>query len=54
MGIIGIAAAFKQLLEMGWVTGKLPRLVAVQPSGCAPIVKVCLYVLKRAYDSVGR
>ena len=31
--------AFNELKEMGWLTGKLPRMVAVQASGCAPMVK---------------
>jgi threonine synthase len=39
VGIIGIYKALTELKEMGWVEGKLPRLVAVQATGCAPIVK---------------
>ena len=39
VGLIGIYRALRELLELGWVTGDLPRLVAVQPAGCAPIVK---------------
>jgi threonine synthase len=39
VGIIGIYKALRELLELGWVTGDLPRLVAVQAAGCAPIVK---------------
>ena len=31
--------AFNELREIGWLTGKLPKMVAVQASGCAPIVK---------------
>jgi threonine synthase len=42
VGIIGIYKALRELLELGWVTGDLPRLVAVQPDGCAPIVKAFL------------
>jgi threonine synthase len=38
VGIIGIHKALRELLELGWVAGDLPRLVAVQPEGCAPIV----------------
>jgi threonine synthase len=38
VGIIGIHKALRELLELGWVTGDLPRLVAVQSEGCAPIV----------------
>ncbi|MDG4658451.1 threonine synthase [Ectobacillus antri] len=39
VGLIGIYKALRELQELGWVTGKLPRLVAVQAEGCAPIVK---------------
>jgi threonine synthase len=39
VGIIGIHKALRELLELGWVPGDLPRLVAVQADGCAPIVK---------------
>ncbi len=39
VGIIGIYKALNELKELGWVEGKLPRLVAVQAEGCAPIVK---------------
>ena len=38
VGIIGIYKALRELRDLGWVDGKLPRLVAVQASGCAPIV----------------
>lgn len=39
VGLIGIHKALLELKELGWVSGKLPRLVAVQAEGCAPIVK---------------
>ncbi len=38
VGIIGIYKALKELQEMGWIGPRLPRLVSVQASGCAPIV----------------
>lgn len=38
-GLIGMWKAFNELTQMGWLTGKLPRMVAVQATGCAPIVK---------------
>lgn len=38
-GLIGMWKAFRELQEMGWISGKLPRMVAVQAEGCAPIVK---------------
>ncbi|MUG27443.1 threonine synthase [Aeromonas salmonicida] len=39
VGLIGIYKALRELQELGWVKGDLPRLVAVQASGCAPIVQ---------------
>lgn len=39
VGLIGIHKALKELQELGWISGELPRLVAVQASGCAPIVR---------------
>ena len=38
-GIVGMWKGFYELLEMGWVEGKLPKLIAVQPEGCHPIVR---------------
>jgi len=38
-GLIGMWKAFGELAEMGWIEGKLPRMVAVQATGCAPIVR---------------
>ncbi len=39
VGIIGIYKALRELQQMGWIDDKMPRLVAVQSTGCAPIVK---------------
>ena len=39
VGIIGIYKALKELQQMGWIGEKMPRLVAVQSTGCAPIIK---------------
>ena len=38
-GLIGMWLAFRQLLDAGWVTGRPPRLFAVQSAGCAPVVR---------------
>ena len=37
-GLIGMWKAFSELQKLGWVGKKLPRMVAVQADGCAPIV----------------
>ena len=39
VGIIGIYKALSELSELGFIEGRLPRLVAVQAEGCAPIVQ---------------
>jgi threonine synthase len=38
-GLIGMWKAFNELKQIGWLTGTLPRMIAVQASGCAPIVR---------------
>jgi threonine synthase len=38
-GLIGMWKAFSEMEEMGWIGSKRPRMVSVQASGCAPIVK---------------
>ena len=38
-GLIGMWKAFNELIAAGWVQGPLPRLFAVQSTGCAPVVK---------------
>lgn len=43
-GLIGMWKAFQELQQLGWLAGvKMPRMISVQSSGCAPIVQ--------AYDS---
>ncbi|PCI49291.1 MAG: threonine synthase [Alphaproteobacteria bacterium] len=38
-GLIGMWKAFAELEAVGWIGSKRPRMVAVQSTGCAPIVK---------------
>jgi len=38
-GILGMYKAFQELAELGWIEGKQPKFIAVQPEGCQPIVK---------------
>jgi len=38
-GLIGMWKAFAELEAIGWLGSKRPRMVAVQATGCAPIVK---------------
>jgi threonine synthase len=40
VGLIGMAKAFEEMEELGWtLRGKRPKMIAVQSSGCAPVVK---------------
>jgi threonine synthase len=38
-GLIGMWKAFDEMERMGWIGPKRPRMVTVQASGCAPIVR---------------
>ncbi|MGF1606722.1 MAG: threonine synthase [Rhodothalassiaceae bacterium] len=38
-GLIGMWKAFHELKALGWIDGPLPKMIAVQSTGCAPIVK---------------
>jgi threonine synthase len=39
VGMIGMWKAFDELEQLGWIGPERPRMVSVQSSGCAPIVK---------------
>ena len=39
VGLIGMWKAFAELEELGWITRKRPRMIAVQAAGCQPIVR---------------
>lgn len=39
LGAIAIFKAFEELLQLGWIQGKMPRLYVTQYEGCAPLVK---------------
>jgi len=38
-GLVGMWRAFLEMRELGWIEPPLPRLVAVQAAGCAPVVR---------------
>jgi threonine synthase len=48
VGLIGIWKALAELRELGWIDARMPRLVAVQASGCAPFVRAFLSGASRA------
>jgi len=38
-GLVGMWKAFDEMEAMGWIDAKRPRMVSVQSTGCAPIVR---------------
>jgi threonine synthase len=38
-GLVGMAKAFDEMEELGWIGSERPRMVAVQSTACAPIVR---------------
>lgn len=38
-GLVGMAKAFDEMEELGWIGPRRPRMVVVQAEGCAPIVQ---------------
>jgi threonine synthase len=38
-GLIGMWKAFNEMVELGWTGERRPRMVAVQSTGCAPMVR---------------
>jgi threonine synthase len=39
VGLIGMWKAFDEMEALGWVSGKRPKMIAVQAAGCAPVAK---------------
>lgn len=39
LGAIAIFKAFEELLQLGWIKGRMPRIYVTQYEGCAPLVK---------------
>jgi threonine synthase len=39
VGLIGMWKAFEEMEALGWVTGKRPKMYALQASGCAPVAR---------------
>lgn len=39
-GLIGMWKAFHEMIELGWIEEKLPRMYAVQAENCRPVVDV--------------
>jgi threonine synthase len=39
VGLIGMWKAFEEMEQLGWVSGKRPKMIAIQASGCAPVAR---------------
>ncbi|HEV8413161.1 MAG TPA: threonine synthase [Bryobacteraceae bacterium] len=39
VGMIGMWKAFEELEQLGWISSKPPKMIAVQAAGCQPIVR---------------
>ena len=39
VGLIGMWKAFEEMQELGWIGKERPKMICVQSTGCAPIVK---------------
>jgi threonine synthase len=39
VGLIGMWKAFEEMEQLGWVTGKRPKMIAIQAAGCAPVAR---------------
>ncbi|MDW8068910.1 MAG: threonine synthase [Anaerolineae bacterium] len=38
-GLVGMWKAFEEMVQLGWIEDRRPRMVTVQSTGCAPIVR---------------
>lgn len=39
VGLIGMWKAFDEMEQLGWIDSRRPKMIAVQASGCAPVVR---------------
>lgn len=39
-GLIGMWKAFKEMQQLGWIQGRLPRMVIVQTENCDPMIQM--------------
>jgi threonine synthase len=53
-GLIGMWKAFKEMQQMGWITEKRPRMIAVQAENCQPVVQTWKGLQPNAKNYVGK
>jgi threonine synthase len=39
VGLIGMWKAFEEMERLGWVSGRRPKMIAIQAAGCAPVAR---------------
>jgi threonine synthase len=53
-GLIGIWKAFHEMIDLGWIENKLPRMFAVQSKNCQPLVETWAGRQKNSKEYKGR
>jgi threonine synthase len=48
VGIIGMWKAFAEMEALGWISSRRPKMIAVQPEGCQPVVRAFEQGAKRS------
>jgi len=41
VGLLGMWKAFEEMEALGWIGAERPKMIVVQSTGCAPVVKAC-------------
>jgi threonine synthase len=49
-GLVGMWKAFDEMEQLGWTSGRRPRMYAVQATGCAPMVRAFAAGTERAEE----
>ena len=49
-GMVGMWKAFDEMEAIGWIGSKRPKMVTVQPTGCAPIVRAFEHGTEKAAE----
>ena len=53
-GLIGMWKAFQEMIALGWIENKLPRMIAVQAENCQPVVQTWKGNQPNAKNYVGK
>ena len=53
-GLVGMWKAFHEMIELGWIQNKLPRMIAVQAENCQPIMETWLGHQENAKKYLGK